>query len=238
MRHYYSELGMVVRMPLSVGQAAAKLGVSERRMRALIYAGSVHAERVGSQWTVDEAALARYSPNVARPLSPRNAWGLLELSAGLRPALSPSELSRARKRLSALGNSRSPEQLLRSWFAQRSERRVYRASHLDISDLRDDGRLLVSGASHAESGISAGDLAEGYVAAPDQAALVAEYLLTEGTDDRGNVVLHVFDPDQVAAERLAGLLEGQGLLLAVDLAEHRSPREERRAAQLVAAAFA
>jgi len=78
--------------------------------------------------------------------------------------------------------------------------------------------------SHPDSGISAADIAEGYISESDLDIVADEYLLVEASDGRGNVILHVVrGPVPVIWP----------VLLAADLAEHRSPREEARAAEIV-----
>lgn len=64
---------------LSVEAAASRLGVSERRVRALIAAGRLPAERVGRSWVIDLAALGRVDGvrPVGRPLGMVAAWGEL-----------------------------------------------------------------------------------------------------------------------------------------------------------------
>lgn len=61
---------------LSVGEVAARLEVSDRRVRALIAAGRLPAERVGRSWVIAPASLAVVDgPRaVGRPLSVRAAW--------------------------------------------------------------------------------------------------------------------------------------------------------------------
>jgi len=61
---------------LSVGAAAARLGVGERRVRALIAAGRLPAERVGRAWVIDPSALGRVDGDrpVGRPLGVVAAW--------------------------------------------------------------------------------------------------------------------------------------------------------------------
>ena len=108
----------------------------------------------------------------------------------------------------------------------------------DLADLRGDKRLALAGLSRPQSlGIVAGDIVEGYVEAAGLDELVDLYLLEEvQREDDANVILHVV-PDDVAIKRrnfwrdAAALLP---LLLAADLAEHRRPREQARAADLVA----
>lgn len=209
---------------LSVPEAAAKSGLSEQRLRALVSSGRLPAVRVGRQWVVDEAALARHEPRMGRPLSERSCWALLGLAAGHPSGLDPSERHRARQRLRLLAESRAPASLLRSWLPNRARRQVYRASPRDIIDLRADPRLLLSGLSHPDSAISAADVAEGYVLESALAGLVADFLLIEAGDAMGNVVLHI--PSRP-------LSRVSPLLLAADLSEHHHDREDARVAELV-----
>src|SRR5882672_1764924 len=70
---------------LAVSDAASKLGLNESRIRALISAGELDAEKVGGRWLVDPGAVSlrkRDSPGPGRPLSARNAWALLFLASG------------------------------------------------------------------------------------------------------------------------------------------------------------
>jgi len=227
---------------ISVAEAARRLGVGVPRIHQRITDGSLRAVRVGSQWVIDEASLAPVAESRApgRPLSHRSAWALLALSQSdhrALDALAPAERSRARDRLHRLLMQSPPgvrpsevevqaaATLLRSWFRNRAERRLYRASPRDLPDLRDDDRLALSGLSHPRSGIAAGDLVEGYLAAEYVDSVVADHLLSAPAADRdANVVLHIVAaaPGPTAP-----------LLLAADLAEHRRPREEARAAELL-----
>lgn len=61
---------------LSVEAAAGRLGVSERRVRALIAAGRLPAERVGRAWVIQPAALGQVEGErpVGRPLGVVAAW--------------------------------------------------------------------------------------------------------------------------------------------------------------------
>ena len=227
---------------ISVAEAARRLGVGVPRVHQRIADGSLPATRVGSQWVIDEASLAPAAESHApgRPLSHRSAWALLALSQSDQDALdalAPAERSRARERLQRLLAQSPPgarpseveaqaaAALLRSWFRNRAERRLYRASPRDLPDMRDDHRLTLTGLSHPRSGIAAGDLVEGYLAAEYVDDVVADHLLSTPAADRdANVVLHV-------AAAAPGPMAP--LLLAADLAEHRRPREEARAAELL-----
>ncbi|MBA3783028.1 MAG: helix-turn-helix domain-containing protein [Nocardioides sp.] len=223
---------------ISVAEAAARLGISPRRVRERIAEGSLHAQALGNQWSIDEASLHRVSGRAGRPLSYRAAWAILAYSMGdgspddkaeaLRILdlleLSPSEHSLARKRLRSLRSAQDVEEMLRPWLVNRAERRVYRASPRDLDDLRDDPDLLLSGLSHPESGMAVSDLVEGYVSVDSLEDLVDRYLLVDGPDRRSNVVLHI-------ARRRPNV--ASPLLLAADLAEHHGPRESGRSRELV-----
>jgi excisionase family DNA binding protein len=108
---------------ISVAEAAAHLGVNVQRVHQRIADGSLPAERVGHQWAINEADLARLDRRPAgRPLSPKSAWVLARMAAFAaaesaaphaaapvaqadaaaalaQPDIAPSERSRARSRL-------------------------------------------------------------------------------------------------------------------------------------------
>src|SRR2546425_12084656 len=87
----------------SVADAARALGVSDRRVRALIRASALAAQQVGGRWLVSRADVeqrARRSGRPGRPLGQRNAWALVaRLSGGEWPELSPWDRSRLKRRL-------------------------------------------------------------------------------------------------------------------------------------------
>src|SRR3712207_2990243 len=69
---------------LTLPEAADRLGVNQRRVRAMIKSGQLEARKVGGRWLLDPAAVdARQDLVVAdgRPLSTQNAWATLWLAA-------------------------------------------------------------------------------------------------------------------------------------------------------------
>ncbi|AGZ46036.1 helix-turn-helix domain-containing protein [Actinoplanes friuliensis] len=216
---------------ISVAQAARRLGVSVSRIHQRIADGSLGAVRVGSQWVIDEASLLplEEANSPGRPLSLRSIWGLLALSLSeedVLAAFAPVELSRNRDRLRRLLAEPDPAPLLRLWFRNRADRRRYRASPRDLPGLRTDTGLTPAGLSHPDSHMQANDLVEAYVPLARVDAVVDDHLLSPATTDRdSNVILHV------AASTFDDL--SGPLLLAADLADHRRPREEARAAELL-----
>lgn len=229
---------------VSVAEAARRLGVGVVRVHQRIADGSLPAERVGSQWVIDEASLSSVleSNRAGRPLSERSAWALLAFSQDphLLDGLASWERARASNRLRQLLAGSGPEdalsedqvrataKALRSLLRKRAERRLFRASPRDLPDLRQDDRVVLSGLSHPRSGLASGDLVEGYVAVDGLDGLVNEYLFSRAKAEKGsNVVLHVGSIVPDGDDAMASLL------LAADLAEHRRPREEARAAELL-----
>ena len=224
---------------VSVAEAAKSLGVGVSRIHQRIADGSLRAERIGSQWVVDELSLLRVAERKksGRPLSARSTWAIIALAEGdddsLR-VLAPGERARARSRLDALirlaedapkheEDVREVALVLRSLLRNRARRELRKAIDSDLSLLREDRRWQ-SVISPGASGIASADL-DGYVSFEDLKPLEEEFLLMPADSD-ANVVIHVL-PDGQKAYR------GSKLLLAADLAEQRGPREELRAAELL-----
>jgi excisionase family DNA binding protein len=224
---------------VSVAEAARRLGVGVPRIHQRIADGSLRAERIGSQWVIDELSLHRVAERrePGRPLSARSAWAIIALAEGDQDALAalaPVERFRARARLSRLLElvhepARSEDDVrrvassLRSMFRMRAKRVPNKAAAADLPKLRADIRWE-SIVSSAVSGIAAVDV-DGYLAAEDVAPLSRDYLLMPSDDD-ANVVFHVLPNGQKS-------YPDSKLLLAADLAEQRGPRAELRAAELL-----
>lgn len=224
---------------VSVAQAAERLGVSVPRIHQRIADGSLAAERIGSQWAVDERSLLQIQERsrAGRPLSARSAWAVIAASEGDRDRLRSSgsaASARARIQLKRLlepageppvgeEDVRELAASLRLLFRNRAERRLLWAASEDVADLRADERwaALVDVGS---SGIAAGEV-EGYLAESDVGRVVKDYLLVD-SDREANVVVHVIPDGQFP-------FPDSRLRLAADLAEHRGPREEARAAELL-----
>ena len=67
---------------MSVDQAAHALGVSPRRVRALIGSKRVPAVRVGRNWALDRSLLRSHRRRGGRPINANNAWALLAMLNG------------------------------------------------------------------------------------------------------------------------------------------------------------
>lgn len=224
---------------VSVSEAAERLGVGVPRVHQRIADGSLRAERIGSQWVVDELSVFHAAENKkpGRPLSARSVWAIIALAEGddrAVAALAPIERSRARARLAEvldLGASahvgekevRRVASALRLLFRNRSEVVARKAALADLPRLREDMRWE-SLVSPAASGIASMDV-DGYLNADNVAGVSRDHLLVPAAAD-ANVVIHVLPRGQKSYPE-------SKLLLAADLADQRGPREERRAAELL-----
>ncbi|WP_353951916.1 helix-turn-helix domain-containing protein [Knoellia sp. S7-12] len=227
---------------VSVAEAAEILGVHPQRIHQRIRGGSLPASKVGKQWAVERNDLRRLERHSGpgRPLSAKSAWDLLSVALGDKAAseLSPSARSRARSRLVNLHAQASSADLedsaaqLVNAMRNRAGRALFIASVRDLPDLRADERVHLSGVSLPESGMSAGDAAEGYVSIEDLDALVDDHLLSPAPRSRANVILHVV-PSEVQSPALDDVARSP-LALAADLAEHDGIREKSAAMRSVA----
>ena len=224
---------------MSVAEAARRLGVGVPRVHQRIADGSLRAERLGSQWVVDELSVLQVAERkqAGRPLSARSAWAIIALAEGDDVALAklaPSERSRAEARLDELlsfvamppqseQDVRRIASALRMMFRNRAAMVFRKAAVADLPKLREDTRWESVMSSDA-SGIASVDV-DGYLAAHHVDALSRDYLLLP-TEADANVVIHVLPEGQKS-------YVGSTLLLAVDLADKRGPREEFRAAELL-----
>lgn len=223
---------------VSVAQAAERLGVSVSRIHQRIADGSLAAERIGSQWVVDERSLLQVQERskAGRPLSARSAWAVIAASEDARdrvrvePAVSARARVQLKRLLETAAEPVADEEVvrrlvvsLRSVFRNRAYRRLLHAAPADLADLRADDRWAMV-VDLGASGIASADV-EGYLAESEVDAVVKDYLLVEADND-ANVVLHVIPDSQYP-------YPNSRLRLAADLAEHRGPREEARAAELL-----
>jgi excisionase family DNA binding protein len=224
---------------ISVAQAAERLGVSVPRIHQRIADGSLSAERIGSQWVVDERSLLRIQERskAGRPYSARSAWAVIAASGddsdrvGVSvPAVSPRARMQLKRLLEPAVEPVADEEAvrnlvvsLRSVLLNRAGRRLLRAAPADLADLRADERWAMI-VDLGSSGIASADV-EGYLAESLVEGILEDYLLVEADRD-ANVVLHVVSDGQYP-------YPDSRLRLAADLAEHRGPREEARAAELL-----
>ncbi len=210
-------------MEIGVKEVAAQLGVTERRVRQLIDAGTLPARRVAGRLLVEEAGIPRSRP-MARPMSPRIAWALIHLLSNEPvPDISDRELSRLQEKYQTLLASPRPAVVLRSWLRDRAKLLRLAVSPSEVEVLLEDPRLVPSGISDARSEMSAGREAEAYARPRDVEQLVDDHLMAEANP--ANVWLHVVDRPLTRPAPL-------GLVIA-DLADHDRAREDARVIELL-----
>ncbi|MGB9036543.1 MAG: helix-turn-helix domain-containing protein [Paeniglutamicibacter sp.] len=99
---------------MNVGEASQALGVTERRVRALIQQGKLKAHKIGRAWQIDDIELRRA---LRRPLSEHSR---LSLSTALHnrslTGLSGQDRKRTAKRIAELRASDNPAAMLVDWW--------------------------------------------------------------------------------------------------------------------------
>lgn len=209
---------------MTTAEAAGRLGVTAERVRQLWRNGDLIGERRSTRLLLDRLSvldLAERDRPATRPLSVRNAWGLLLMLAGEKCSwLTAPERSR-----------------LRSQARSRSEAELARLVRSRVTTLRFDGaggvgervqvneRTVLSGASlaHLKTDLVVDGLTEVYAAQEDAQVLAARLRLWQ--DTRGAIVVHAV-PDDVAYV-LHGRSQMPSSVVAVDLLESGDPRSRR-----------
>lgn len=215
----------VVSVPsLPVSDAALHLGVSEQRVRAMISAGSIEAEKVAGAWLIPVASLARLVASQrqgGRPLSAESAWALLLLASG-EPVewASPRVRSRMAAALDDHGLSGAFGKL-----GRRAARYVYEAHVAELPRLASSADLMLCGVSAAGAhklGLQGGDELEAYVAASAIERVATRHGLVVGGEP--NVVLRAVSDDvwPIVHRRVAPIA-----VVLADLAEHSDARARR-----------
>lgn len=207
-----------------VSDAARRLGVSGQRVRAMIAAGTIEAEKAAGAWWIPAASVARleaFERQGGRPFNPASAWTLL-LLASSEPVEWVSLRVRGRM-LRALEESGLSGTLGK--LSSRAERYAYEAH---VGELRrfaaHDGLMLggVSAAGIYRLGLQGGDEVEAYVAAGTVEKIARRHGLTASGEP--NVVLRAVPDDVWAVIRRP--VAPIAVVLA-DLAEHPDARARR-----------
>ncbi|OLT50300.1 hypothetical protein BJF89_10320 [Corynebacterium sp. CNJ-954] len=228
-------------MELTTREAAARLGVSQARVRALINSGGLTARRVGTLWLIDAASIEhQHSLTTAgatsRAMSPRIAWAAADLADGGTAAwLSATERSRLRRRLSG-----SPEiDAVRRWMSRRaSSIHHYKVGPKDLTALLTDCRAVRTGISAVESyhlGLGTGGDADIYISSEDLGQLVRGYVLLPSS--RGNLTVRIDDGDlhRAATRTIDGRVVVPRMIAGADLADDTDARTRSAGRRLLAA---
>ena len=215
---------------LVVADAAAQLGVSPQRIRALLAVGDLTGQLVGRVWLIDPDSLASYrhvrQPGAGRALAPATAWAALLTTFA---ADTTDELVRTfhivDERRARLLSLRERDVDDWRWLARRRatvHRYATRAAY--ITRIAGDTAVIPAGltASNRLGLTPSADAFDAYVDAAAAERLTTDYRLR--ADGAGNLTLrtiNVSDPDQLAAIHRRRLPD---LVHAVDLLEDRDTR--------------
>lgn len=180
---------------VSVADAARALRVSDRRIRALISAGALAAQNVGSRWLVSRADVEQRARRRGRPgrrLGQRNAWALVaRLSGAEWPELPPWDRYRLKQRLAKRSLLSLADEL-----RDRAEPHLFRGDERVLERLRRDPDVVLSGVNAAaEYGVDirAPGVVEAYVDRDRLHDLVYRYALRTAEIVDANVLLRVLD---------------------------------------------
>lgn len=222
---------------ISVADAAMRLGVNERRVRALIAHGQLAAAQIGGRWIVDPRSVEqrrRTELASGRFFSPRIAWAviahLVERWEGVSlvvDTLSSAEWLRVRERTQSRSHLELSPRL-----RHRARLRHLRVHPASLPRLLNDPQLVRSGVSAAERygfDVQAPGMVELYAPSSIEEGLRRSYQLREG--DQPNVLLHLVDVRWpfVREERFA-----PEFVAALDLMESDDERSQRAGRELLA----
>lgn len=181
--------------PISVADAARALNVSDRRVRALIRAGALGAQRIGGRWLVSGADVeerVRHGGRPGRPLEARNAWALVaRMSGNELPDLMPWERSRLKQRI----GKRSLLSLA-DGLRDRAEPHLLHGDERVLERLRGDSDVVLSGVNAAGAygvDIRAPGVVEAYVDRARLPDVIYRYALRPAERADANVVLRAVD---------------------------------------------
>ncbi|XPP27600.1 MAG: helix-turn-helix domain-containing protein [Leucobacter sp.] len=123
---------------MNVAEAAARLGVSPRRVRAMAAEGRIPAHRNGSVWVIEGLA----PPKTSRALSARS-WQHIAKALKQRTleGLSGQERARTAARIRQLRSSENPSRLLTDWRPPHAPRDVFLDSLVAQAERNDDSSL-------------------------------------------------------------------------------------------------
>lgn len=177
---------------VTVAEAAKQLGLSEQRVRQLIAANMLLAERVGARWLLDRAEVAKHEAGrpSGRPMSPRMAWGFLLALDGSMPVwIYSRERSRIRQRL-----RRRPDVAdAAAWCRHRAAAHRFVGHPSAVERLR-RSEVVLTGVA-ADGAIVDVNYVEAYVRPSGLRRLQRELVLEPaGPFEEPNVVLRVIPP--------------------------------------------
>jgi len=213
---------------MSVNQAAQALGVSPRRVRALIGSDRVPAVRLGRSWALDRSLLrSRPGRRAGRPISADNAWALLALLSGSEAPWA-DVFSRSRLKRRALNRVWVEKAL--QYSEARSAVHRWRVLPRDLPKLQDYG-LVRSGLSAQIPGLDIVPLRnelDGYVSSKALAQMERRFRPAKDSDNP-NVVLRVPSQSWILSQGPVA----PPAIVAADLLGHADSRVARAGRKLL-----
>lgn len=216
-------------------EAAARLGLSLRRVEAMIKDELLDATKIGGRWFVVSGSVKRRRSTEnksGRMLSPLNAWAVVNIASGNNDKRDPiidklSRWSRShfRRRLAKEGLVSLAPRLRR-----RARARRFRADADDVANIRKEPGLVLAGVSAAaDLGIDviAPAVVEAYIRVDKLPRLVRKYYLAEDDQDP-NVILHVIEERDIWPFP-PGCKMVSAVVAALDLLEADDQRSKRAA---------
>lgn len=167
---------------MSSYEAAAHLGVSLRRVRALIDAGQLPGRQIGGRWVIPAQAVAHFRARPGgRPMSEHVAWQALRHLAfdDHHGRLN----SRLRAQIASLRDENDRLARMHSWMAARGDLHRLWAFGPSLAALTDDDRLVVGGAQ-GSANLAPPQRVHAYAAVADLPDIVADYRLNPPTPGR------------------------------------------------------
>lgn len=214
---------MAIDNAIPVSEAADILEVHPSRVRAMVNAGQLDAEKLAGRWFVSRSSLEQRrsmeSPD-GRPFSAVNAWALLCLADGKRADWVDRS---ARSRLRSHLRRRSWEALVPRLRSRARSVRL-RAHPAALDRLEQESGIILAGISAASRygiDVQPSDEFEAYVYEARADELIQRYRMEPS--ERPNVLLHVV-PDDVPSDwqQCVG-----GVVAAIDLIESLDARSRR-----------
>lgn len=214
---------MAIDISIPVSKAADILEVHPSRVRAMVNAGQLNAEKVAGRWFISRSSLdERCSVDApdGRPFSSSNAWALLCLAEGKQANwVDKSVQSRLKGHLKR-----------RSWgelvprLRSRARSISLRAHPSALNRLVQEPGVISAGVSAASShgiDIQASSELEAYLYESRANELIQRYKMEPS--ERANVILHVV-PDDVPPDWQDCV---GGVVAAIDLVQSRNPRSQK-----------
>lgn len=215
---------------MSGPEVAKQLGISERRVRAMIAEGSLPAQRMMGRWVIPANAVASFrAKSAGRPMAEQSAWSVLRRLAGDPDPMPP----RLRHRLDGLAGDAAPAQRLRSWVGNRGEPIHLWAFKPALDGLQDDDRVVLSGDRVVDDLEPSGQLCL-YANIADIDNVIADHGLRRVNGDRlpNAVIWAVSDVDAIPRNPADSHAAAE-VVAAIDLLDEGDPRAVTIAGRII-----